>query len=642
MTTGDASHHDGESAEELDEQEVNRKLSRSPSYWLRLMALFWRISPARISVLALLTWGVAVVPGLQIRLTAAAVDAVTDGVTAGSGDTARDALITALAGILSLSLLAHVVGAYVQYLGAVVGLQLTARISEQVMAKGTRMDLATYEDPESYDRLQRAFQESTTGRAYEIFSDLVETVKNLVTLLAISAALFSWHPWAALITLLSPLPAAVVQAAYGKREFEVEYDRAQDRRRAYYFQWLTTQDHTFKEIKLFGLGPHFIRRYRELVQGFYEVDRRLAIKQEGWSAAAGLIGVLGATGAMALAMLSAMDTGQVGELAGFLQAIASVSAASSGLLVGLATLYQNTLFTGNLFDYLGLPESVIKGGTRPFPERLRHGIEFQDVTFVYPGTNTKALDGFSCLIPAGQCCALVGQNGAGKTTIVKLLTRLYEPTSGRILVDGHPIEDYDVDQLRSGIGVIFQDFIKYELPARENIGFGRVEALDDEARVARAATASGAAEVIGKLDEGYDTVLGRHFEDGAQLSGGQWQKVALARAFMRQAPVLVLDEPTASIDAEAEAEVFGKLREIASGATSLVIAHRFSTVRIADKIIVIEKGRLAEEGTHGELMEHDGIYAYLFNLQAAGYRAEDGPDGTGDEEEEQDREEALR
>ncbi|MEU2855997.1 ABC transporter ATP-binding protein [Streptomyces syringium] len=621
-TTGD-----GDPAGPVDEEAENRRLSRSPAYWLRLMGVFWRISPARVTVLAVLTWGAAVIPGVQIRLTAMAVDAVADGIIGGDSDGAHQTLMTALVGITIAAVLAHLVGSYVQYLGGTVGLELTAKISEQVMAKGTRVDLATYEDPESYDRLQRAFQESTNGRAYEIFNGLIQTMKNLVTLLAISAALFSWHPWAALITLLSPLPAAAVHAFYGKREYEVEFGRAQDRRRAYYYQWLTTQDHTFKEIKLFGLGPHFIQRYQALIRGFYDVDRKLLIRQEGWSAAAGLIGVLGATAAMALAMLSAMDTSAVGELAGFLQAISAVSAASSALLVGVATLYQNTLFTGNLFDYLTLPESGIAGGSRPFPGRLTHGIEFQNVTFVYPGTTNRALDGFSCFLPAGQCCALVGQNGAGKTTLVKLLTRLYEPTSGRILLDGHPIEEYDLDELRRSIGVIFQDFIQYELPARDNIGFGRVEALHDDQRIAESAQASGAAAVIEKLDERYDTVLGRRFEDGAQLSGGQWQKVALARAFMRRAPILVLDEPTASIDAEAEAEVFGKLKEIAAGATSLVIAHRFSTVRIADMILVMENGRIKEQGTHSELIEQDGTYAYLFNLQASGYLPETAQDG---------------
>jgi ATP-binding cassette, subfamily B, bacterial len=598
-----------------------QQLPRSPTYWLRLMATFWRISPLRVTLLAGLTWGTAAPPGLQINLTSWAVDAVAAGIHDPVG--ARQEVLLVVFAILGLALAAHLVGSYVAYLGALIGLELTAKISEQVMTKGTQMDLQTYEDPPSYDRLQRAFQESAGGRPYEIFNNLIQTVKNLVVLISVSAALFDWHPWAALITLLSPLPAAAVQTFYGKREYEVEFARAQQRRKTLYFQWLTTRDITFKEIKLFGLGRYFVEQYRQLIRSFFVVDRQLTRRQVGWSAAAGLLGVLGATGAMALAMLSATKTGAMGQLAGFLQAISSVSGSTSGLLMGVAALYQSTLFTGNLFDYLTLPESTITGGTRPFPPRLHYGIEFRNVTFVYPGTQARALDRFSCFIPAGQCCAIVGQNGAGKTTLVKLITRLYEPTTGRILIDGHPIEEYDLDDLRRNIGVIFQDFIKYELTARENIGFGRVEALHDGGRIHRAALASGADEVVSGLENSYDTVLGRQFEDGAQLSGGEWQKVALARAFMRGAPILILDEPTASIDAEAEAEIFGKLRDIAVTATSIVIAHRFSTVRIADRILVIEGGRLAEQGTHTELMALGGIYAYLFKLQAAGYAIDD-------------------
>lgn len=292
------------------------------------------------------------------------------------------------------------------------------------------------------------------------------------------------------------------------------------------------------------------------------------------------------------------------------------------MLLGIAALYKDSLFLGNLFDFFALPERQLKGGTRAFPDKLRKGIEFRDVRFVYPGTDRVVLDGVSFTIPAGRCVALVGQNGAGKTTLVKLLTRLYEPSGGRILVDDVPIEEYDIDDLQRHMGVIFQDFIRYELPVRDNIGFGRVEARQDTERVAEAARAAGAEGIVESLPQKYDTMLGRHFEDGHQLSGGQWQKMALSRAFMRRAPVVVLDEPTAAIDAEAEAEIFTRLKEIARGATSLVIAHRFSTVRMADHIVVVENGKVIEHGVHQDLVRADGVYARLFRLQASGYLTE--------------------
>ncbi|MET9969860.1 ATP-binding cassette domain-containing protein, partial [Streptomyces sp. NPDC006356] len=330
------------------------------------------------------------------------------------------------------------------------------------------------------------------------------------------------------------------------------------------------------------------------------------------------------SGAMLWAIHDTTSSGQVGQLAGYLQAIGSIQVSAHGLLLGIAGLYKDTLFLGNLFAFFALPERQIKGGTRTFPEKLCTGIEFRNVSFTYPGTTNRVLDDLTFRIPAGQCVALVGQNGAGKTTIVKLLTRLYEPTGGQILIDDVPIEEYDLDELQRNMGVIFQDFIRYEMTVRDNIGFGRIDARHDDERVADAAASGGAGPVIETLPGKYDTMLGRHFEDGHQLSGGQWQKIALSRAFMRKAPIVILDEPTAAIDAEAEAGIFGRLRTIAHEATSLVIAHRFSTVRIADKIIVIEGGKLIEQGRHDELVKADGVYAYLFNLQASGYLSEAG------------------
>lgn len=603
----------------MSEQRTDRHRPPTFRYWGRIGLLLWRLSPWKVVGLAVATLSVSVVPALQLALTASAVQTVADAVAAQDVDAAFDRILFIGLSLVGLSVLSHLGGTWQQYLDAVLRLELTTAIGELVMHKGTRMDLQDYEDAESYDRLQRAFQESSGSRVHQLFADTLEFIREVITILSVAAVLFSWNPWIALLLLLSPIPSGLAQMRYGRRMFEIEYDRAADRRRMLYFQFLTTTDRSFKEVRLFGLGPYFIERYRAMVRGFLKIDRGINRRQSLSLGGFGLISVLVASAAIVLAMFATAASGRIGELAGYLQAVAVVQVSAHTMLIGVAMLFQNTLFVNNLFELFDMPEKRMASGDRRFPSRLARGIEFRDVSFVYPGTDRRVLDGVSFVLPAGRCVALVGQNGAGKTTLVKLLTRLYEPTSGQILVDDIPIEQYDLDDLRSKMGVIFQDYIQYEMSVRNNIGFGRVEDIDDDDRVRTAARASGAAQVVEGLDGGYDAVLGRHFEDGNQLSGGQWQKVALARAFMRSAPVVVLDEPTSSIDAKAEAEIFGRLRDIAGNATSLLIAHRFSTVRIADKILVIEDGRLIEEGTHAELLRAEGHYAYLFNLQAAGY-----------------------
>jgi ATP-binding cassette subfamily B protein len=311
---------------------------------------------------------------------------------------------------------------------------------------------------------------------------------------------------------------------------------------------------------------------------------------------------------------------QVGLLAAYIQAISVLQHSLEAALQGFSTLYQNNLFINTLFDYLAVPDSQILSGTRPFPQKIRKGIEFRHVSFCYPGTSRYIIKDLNILLESGKCVALVGSNGAGKTTLVKLLTRLYEPTDGEILIDDVPLKEYDLQSVRSCISAIFQDFVQYSSSAYDNIGYGAIEAIDDEKRICIAAEQSEAAAFINEFPEQYQTMLGRVFERGQQLSGGQWQKIALARAFVRRASIVILDEPTASIDAEAETKIFNKLKEVAKGATSLVIAHRFSTVRIADRILVLENGQIIEDGSHDELLQLQGRYAYLFNLQASAYK----------------------
>ncbi|MGW4561424.1 ABC transporter ATP-binding protein [Streptomyces sp. NPDC004561] len=588
--------------------------------WLRVLRLFWKMSARKVTAFAVASVLSAAIPGVQVGLTASAVQSVAQ--AAGGNEGAGRQALQAGVVLLLIAVAGHLLDVWGQYLDSLLRLELTTKIGEQVMVKGTRLDLEQYENADSYDKLQRAFQESNGGRIYQLFSEMLTVTRELVTVVSVGAVLFTWSPWVALFILVSPVPSVAAHMIYTNKAYAIEYARAADRRRMYYYQYLTTTDHTFKEVRLFQLGPYLVERYRRLVHDFFRVDRQLARRQSGIVGLLGLLSVLASSGALLWAIGSAADGGQVGRLAGYLQSMGAIQVSAHGLLLGIASLYKDTLFLGNLFAFLDLPERRITGGNRPFPAKLRKGIEFRDVRFVYPGTDRLVLDGVDLLLPAGECVALVGQNGAGKTSIVKLLTRLYEPTGGRILIDDVPIEEYDVDDLQRHIGVIFQDFIRYEMSVRDNIGFGRIEAMDDDERIRAAAVAGGVDTVVSALPDRYDTMLGRHFEEGRQLSGGQWQKVALSRAFMRRAPVVVLDEPTSAIDAEAESEIFGRLRDIARDATSLIIAHRFATVRIADRIVVLDQGRVVEEGSHEDLLSADGMYAHLFNLQAAGYLGE--------------------
>jgi ATP-binding cassette, subfamily B, bacterial len=587
--------------------------------WARIVRLFWQASPGPVVGLTFLALATAAIPALQVHLTMMTVQKVADAIQRhGAPVLVRDAALLAF-GLAALSLTAHIFNSWQQYLESLLQFRLLTKVSERIVAKAIRLDLQHYEDDKCYDSLQRANSESGY-RPYLLFSDMIGTGRQLISLLSVTAILFSWNAWIGLLILLSPLPSVIASVIYGQKGYKIEHERAANRRHLSYLQYLATSDRAFKEICLFCLGPVLLDRFRALTDAFYAVDRILVRHRSLLVTLLGLLGVVISSAALLYALFDTISSGMVGRFAGYAQAIGVVQGAAQGLLFGLGSLYQNGLFANNLFEFLDLPESQVKSGHRQFPEHLETGIEFLDVSFVYPGTTTRTIDRLSCVFPAGKCVAVVGHNGAGKTTLVKLLARLYEPTEGQILIDGVPIEEYDLKDLRRNIGIIFQDFVQYEMTARENIGFGRIEELHDEERIRVAADQSGIAPIIEGLPGQYDAMLGRMFQEGNQLSFGQWQKVALARAFMRQAPVVVLDEPTASIDAEAEMEIFGRLREIAKSATALLIAHRFSTVRMADHIIVMENGRLVEEGSHESLMGAGGMYASLFTLQANGYR----------------------
>ncbi len=589
--------------------------------WASAFRLLWSSGPINVMGIILLTVVTAALPALQVQALAWAVQAVADGFAAADRATAAQAVLLPAALLAGVMLAAHLLGVATQYLSQLMQLTLGAMVRERLMEVGTRLELEDYETATSYDKLQRASRESSGGGVQQLFDSVLEVVREVLTLVSVSVVIMGWNPWVALLVILSPIPAALGTMWFGAISYQIEYERAPGRRLLSYLQYLTTTDHSFKEVRLFGLAPHLIRRYRGLMREFLAVDRSIATRQAWVLGGLGLVTVAGAGGAITAALFVALDNGRIGELAGYLQALTTINASMLAVLAAAGGLFELSLFLGNLFAVFRMPREKAPGGL-PFPSVLERGIEFRNVSFTYPGTTRQVLHDVTFRIPARTCVAFVGRNGSGKTSVVKLLTRLYEPTSGHILLEGVPIQDYDLDEYRANIGVIFQDFIRYEMSVRDNIGFGRPEALDEIDAIAAAATAAGIHDEIGGMEHGYDTTLGRHFVAGRQLSGGQWQRMALARAFVRRAPIVVLDEPTAAIDAESEREIFERFRAQTREACTFLIAHRFSTVRIADQVVVIDAGRIVEQGTHAELVASGGHYAHLYRIQASAYRTE--------------------
>jgi len=499
--------------------------------------------------------------------------------------------------------------------------QLTNHVNSLIINKAISLDLQFFENPIFYDTLQNARRQADTS-ALSIVNATLQMLQQVITLVSLMALLVRFSAWLPVLVIAAAIPAFFSQSQYAERAFRAVTRRAPEARLLNYLEQLLTGNDTVKEIKLFGLGQPLLKRYQELFTRFYMEDRAIAERRTlaglGW----GLLANLAYYGSYAWIVLRTIAGAiTLGDMTMFLSIFRQSQGSIRSLLDSINRLYESNLFLDNLVDFLSLqPVLVAPENGRIAPAPIREGIEFRNVSFAYPGSETMVLRDINLHIRPGERIALVGLNGAGKTTLIKLLTRLYDPTHGQILLDGVDLRDYDLTSLHQRFGVIFQDFVRYQFTVRENIGFGQVDALDNLARIEDAADRGGATPIIERMPQGYDTMLGRRWERGQELSGGQWQKIALARAFMREAEVLVLDEPTSALDAEAEYEVFRRFGELMEGRIAVLISHRFSTVRMADRIVVLSAGKIIELGSHAELIALDGAYARLFNLQAEGYR----------------------
>lgn len=520
----------------------------------------------------------------------------------------------------ALAVLADVLGRVVNLTDSLLSERVTNASSIRLMEHAAMLDLEDFEDAEFQDQLERA-RRQTSGRI-TLMSQLFGQAQDMVTVASFAAGLILYAPWLIVLLLLALVPAFLGEAHFNALSYSLDFVRTPERRELDYVRQTAASVETAKEVKIFGLNGFLVDRYRRLATDFYAANRKLAVRRATWGGVFTAIGTIGYYLAYAyIAWRTLAGEFSIGDLTFLAGSFRRLRNLLEGLLASFSTTASQALYLDDLFSFFEVaPEIFSPEKPLPFPRPIHQGFVFEDVGFIYPGADRWAVRNLSFTLHAGEVVALVGENGAGKTTLVKLLARLYDPDEGCILLDGHDLREYDLDALRGNLGVIFQDFVRYNLSAADNIAVGRIAARNDRDRIERAAMRSQADDVIAKLPAGYDQMIGKRFRTGVELSAGEWQKIAIARAYMREAEVLILDEPTAALDARSEFEVFKRFKELSKGKTAILISHRFSSVRMADRILVLANGSVEAAGTHEELISQPGRYSELFELQAAGYR----------------------
>ena len=505
-------------------------------------------------------------------------------------------------------------------LDSLLGDKFSNETSARLMRHAGTLDLAQFEDADFYDKLERA-RRQTTGRT-ALMSQVLGQFQSLITIGFLAVGLIAFSPWLILLIAVAVVPAFLGESHFNERSYSLNSQWTPERRELDYYRYIGASDETAKEIKIFGLSDFLVDRFSTIAEKYYQANKNISVSRARWGSLFAAVGAAGYYGAYIIIILQTIR-GQItiGDLTFLAGSFARLRGLLEGVLNQFSSMAEGALYLQDFFDFFNMEPLVKREATeyRSFPRPIRQGFVFEDVGFRYPNSERWAVRHLNFTLHAGEKLALVGENGAGKTTLIKLLSRLYDPTEGRILLDGQPIQAYDPGELRAEIGVIFQDFVRYQMNAATNIAVGKIAEERNLEKIDDAAYRGMADRVIEKLPQGYEQMIGKRFANGVDLSGGEWQKIAISRAYMREAQILVLDEPTAALDARAEYEVFRRFSDLTAGKTAVLISHRFSTVRMADRILVLQNGQMLEIGTHEELLEKDGKYAELFGLQAQGY-----------------------
>lgn len=588
-------------------------------YGRRAIDLVWQTNPALTLAFALLTAIAGLLPAAIAWVGQLIVDTVVALVRDAPGTTVNDALRWVALEAVIVAVLS-VAQRGITTCQSLLRAQLGHRVNTMILEKALTLRLQDFEDSEFYDKLTRARREASS-RPLSLVNRTFGLVQNLLALGSFAALLWQFSPWTLVILAVAGVPSFISEAKFSGDAFRLFRWRSPQTRKQMYIEMVLAREDFAKEVKLYGLGDLMLERYRQIFRDLYREDRSLTLRRDLWGTLLGLAATAAFYGAYAWIVLATVaERITLGQMTMYLALFKQGQSSVAAILSAIGGMYEDNLYLSNLYEYLEQEVPADQGDHVEGP-RKGDGIRFEEVSFTYPGANRAAVDTVSFHVRPGESLALVGENGSGKTTLIKLLTRLYDPDGGRILLDGLDLREWDRDALRQRIAVIFQDFARYQMLLGENIGAGDTRRFDDADRWREAARQGTASDFIARMPQGYETQLGRWFRDGQELSGGQWQKIALSRAFMREdADILVLDEPTAAMDAAAEAQVFEHVGRARAGRIAILISHRFSTVRIADQILVLANGRIVESGSHQQLLARGGHYASLFELQAAGYR----------------------
>ena len=586
----------------------------------RFFRLVWETSPGIMIANCLLRIARSAIPVIILYVGKLIIDQVVLLAKTGGVGNSLHFLWELVALEFGLALLSDGLARAISLMDSLLGDKFANFTSVRIMRHAAQLDLDQFEDSTFYDKLERARQQ-TNGRTV-LLSQVLGQVQDLISMGFLAVGLMAFNPWLILLLLVAVVPAFLGESYFNDKSYALTRSQTTERRELDYLRFLGASDETAKEVKLFGLSDFLIDRFRSLSDKFYVDSRSLAIRRSGWGTFFALLGSVGYYSAYVVIIFRAIHGSlSIGDLVFLAGSFRQLRSLLEGILSRFTSVSQGAIYLQDLFEFFEIePRIKPVAQPRPFPDPVKEGFSFENVGFRYFNSERWANRHLTFTLRAGEKLALVGENGAGKTTLIKLLTRLYDPTEGRILLDGVDLREYDPEDLRRHVGVIFQDYLRYQMTMAQNIAVGNISHKEDRALIETAARQSLADALAEKLPGRYDQKLGRWFGQGVDLSGGEWQKVALARAYMRDAQLLILDEPTAALDARAEYEVFQRFAELTKGRTAVLISHRFSTVRMADRILVLDKGELLEIGSHEELLARNGRYAELFHLQARGYR----------------------